>query len=362
MALSAQYPNTSLQYTFSTIDVDLIIRDAFLRCGLKNFTVDGILYNDAKRSLNFVLSEWPNYGLNLFTVIQYLIPIVNNQFVYSLPSNTSKILEGIMVSASNILGGTPSSSEGGTAINAFTYPFTSSSSPCTQTAPNGTISYLYTAAQPIMYVGVMSYTTSSYTLSIDCSFLTNPSEEDWINVYNTPEQLYYLGLPVWFSLPTTYNALNWRIRETGGATLNIAQIYFSIPTKSQPMNAEGRQDYTNQTINTSAGTPSSFWFDRINPGVVRIYGTPKNSAYNFFAFNCVRYIQDCGTFQNSIDANSRFIEPATAGLAAKLAVKYATDRADMLQQVAQQIYQAAGQEDTENVPSQVRYSNVGGLG
>ncbi len=358
MVQSLQYPTTSLQYSFGNLDVDLIIRDAFLRCGIKNNQISGVDYLDAQNSLNFVLSEWPNYGLNLFTVIQYVIPVVNYQFVYSLPPNTSKVLEGIMVQNNNILGGTPSSSAGGNALSAFTYPF---QAPCTQTSSNGNISYLYNTPQPILYVGIESYTTQQYTISIDCSFLQTPAEGDWINILNTSTQPYYFGLPVWFSLPTTQNAINWRIRETNGATLNIAQIFFSIPSKSQPMNPESREDYTKQTLNTAAGTPGVYWANRVNPLVVRIYGTPINPAYNFFVFNCARYIQDCGSFQNSIDANSRFIEPAAAGLAAKLSMKYAVDRYQMLTESARMIYDAAGREDTENVPSQVQFSMDGGF-
>lgn len=364
MPLSAQYTNTSLQYTFSTIDVDLIVRNAFLRCGIQNYTTAGYKYSDAKTCLDFVLSDWPNHGLNLFTVVQYIIPIVPYQFVYSLPFNTSKILEGVLVTGNNILGGSASSSAGGVALNAFTYPFTyGTSTPCTQTSQNGNISYLYNSSQPILYVGVETYTTQTYTLSVDCSFLTNPDEGDWINVLNVPSQLYYFGMPQWFSLPTTYNAVNWRIRESGGATLNIAQVYLNIPQGSQTMNAQSRQDNVTQSLNVSSGTAATYWFDRVNPGVIRIYGTPTaTSPYDFFVFNCVRYIQDCGTFQNSIDANSRFIEPATAGLAAKLAIAYAPDRYEQLSMAAQQSYQIAGQEDTENVPSQARFSLDGGFG
>ena len=365
MSLSLQYPNTSLQYNFSTIDVDLIVRNAFLRCGIKNFTEDGLVYADAKTCLDYVLSEWPNRGLNLFTVTQYIIPIVPNQFMYSMPFITSKILEGILVTGYNMLGGTPSSSAGGNAINAFTYPFTySTSQPCTQTSPNGTISYLYPSPRPILYVGIETYTTQTYTLSIDCSFLNTPSENDWINVLNVPSQVYYYGMPIWFSLPTTYSAVNWRIRETNNATLNIAQVFFNIPKGSQPMNPQSREDFTKQSLNIPSGTtPATYWFDRTNPGVIHIYGTPTlTSAYNFFVFNCVRYIQDCGTFQNSIDANSRFIEPATAGLAAKLAISHAPDKYQMLAAAAEQSYIYAGQEDTENVPSQVRFSMDGGFG
>lgn len=349
---------TSLQYNFSNIDIDYIIRDAYQRCGILNYTLDGLRYQSAKTSLDFVFSQWINRGLNLFTVTQFLIPIVNGQFIYSLPAYTSKVLEGILVSASNMLGGTASSSAGGTALNAFTYPYVS---PCTQTSADGNISYNYTSALSINYVGIESATTQTYTISVDCSFLSSPSESDWINIYNAPAQLYYFGLPVWFSLPTTQTAVNWRIRETGGATLNIAQLFFSIPNKSQPMNPEGREDYTKQTINTSAGTAATYWANRVNPLVVKIYGTPNNPAYQFFAFNVVRYIQDCGDFQNSTDTNSRFIEPATAGLAAKLSEKYAPQLYPNLAAAAENVYMQAGQEDTENVPTQVQFSMDGGF-
>jgi len=358
MVASLQYPTTSLQYTFANRDVDYIIRDAFQRCGVVNYQQSAVWYQSARTSLDYVFAQWINRGLNLFTVVQYVIPIVNGQFIYSLPANTSKVLEGILISSNNILGGTASSSAGGNAQNAFTYPFTS---PCTQTSADGNISYLYPQGTSIYYVGIETHTTQQYTISVDCSFLNSPSEGDWINVLNTPQQPYYYGLPVWFALPTTYTAANWRIRETGGATLDIAQIYFSVPTKSQPMNPEGREDYTKQTLNTSAGTASTYWANRINPTIVKIYGTPNNPAYQYFAFNCVRYIQDCGDFQNSIDANSRFIEPATAGLAAKLAEKWAPDRYDALAAAAEKVYIEAGQEDTENVPLQVRYSMDGGF-
>lgn len=353
-----QYNTTSNRYAFGGIDVDLIVRDAFQRCGIFNTNLPALQYSSARTSLDFVFSQWMNRGLNLFTKVQYVIPMVNYQYIYSLPANTSKVLEGILVSANNIYGGTATSSAGGVAQNAFTNPYVS---PCTQTTANGNISYLYPSATSIYYVGVESATTQTYTLSIDCSFLADPDEGDWINILNVPKQNYYFGLTNWFSLPTTQTAVNWRIRETGGATLNIAQIYFSVPWKSQPMNPESREDYTKQTINTAAGTSATYWADRVNPVVVRIYGTPYQSAYQFFVFNCARYIQDCGDFQNSVDANQRFIEPATAGLAAKLAEKYAPDRYGNLMAAAETVYVQAGQEDTENVPSQVQYSNDGGF-
>jgi hypothetical protein len=358
MSALPQYNTTSQQYKFASIDVDLIIRDAYERCGIENYQISAIQAKSARTSLDFLFSHWINRGLNLFTVIQYVIPIVNSQSVYSLPANTSKVLEGIRVTMDTIYGGTATSSAGGTAANAFTVPY---SSPCTQTSINGNISYLYPTAKSIYYVGIESATTQIYKISVDCSFLTSPSEGDWINILNTSSQNYYFGQPNWFQLPTTKTAVNWRIRESGGGTLNIAGIFFNVPTNSLAMECKGREDYAKQTLNTPTMTPSVYWANRINPLVIKLYGKPNVTTPEFMCFNCVRYIQDCGDFQNSVDANSRFIEPATAGLAAKLAEKYAIDRCDRLVAMAEKVYIEAGQEDTENVPSQVQFSLDGGF-
>jgi hypothetical protein len=358
MVALPQYNTTSQQYKFASINLDLIIRDAFERCGIENYQISDSQGKSARTSLDLLFSHWINRGLNLFTVIQHVIPIAAGQSVYSLPANTSKVLDGILVSMDTIYGGTASSSSGGTAANAFTLTYTS---PCTQTAINGNISYLYPVAKSFYYVGIQSATTQIYKISVDCSFLASPAEGDWINILNTEPKNYYFGLTNWFQLPTTQTAVNWRIRESGGATLNIARIYFNVPTKSQPMAGEGREDYAKQTMNTPANLPSTYWANRINPLVIKIYGTPAITTYQFFCFNCVRYIQDCGDFQNSVDANLRFIEPATAGLAAKLAEKYALDRYQNLIAAAEKVYMEAGQEDTENVPINVQFSMDGGF-
>jgi hypothetical protein len=358
MSALPQYNTTSQQYKFASIDVDLIIRDAYERCGISNFQISAIQAKSARTSLDLLFTHWINRGLNLFTVVQYVVPIVSGQYIYSLPENTSKVLEGILLNMTTLYGGTASSGSGGLAENAFTPTY---SSPCTQTSINGNISYLYPNSTAIYYVGIESATTQVYKISVDCSFLDNPAEGDWINILNTSSQNYYFGLTNWFQLPTTQTAVNWRIRESGGNTLNISRIFFNTPTGSQFMNPRSREDYTKQTLNTNVNTSGVYWANRKNPLVIKIYGTPNTFDYQFFCFNCVRYIQDCGDFQNSVDANSRFIEPATAGLAAKLAEKYAPDRYQNLMVAAETVYMQAGQEDTENVDSQVQFSLDGGF-
>jgi hypothetical protein len=342
----------SLQYNFPYIDADLVIRDAFERCGISNYLEDAVKYQSARRSLNFLLQHWPNRGFNLFTLEQGIIQIIPNQNVYELPLNTSKILRCRNASANRILGGVASSSAGGNAASCFTQNLTG---PCTQTTPNGNISYLYPQPQPILYVGILSQVTAQYQISIDCAYQTAPAETDWINILNTPKVNYYTGQTLWYVLPYTNSAVNWRIRETGGATLNIAQISFDIPYISVPMESVGNDLYFDYVTNNQSGISNTYWVNRIRTPTLNVYPIPNGTTYQFFVFNRIRYIQDIGDFFNSLDVTATFMESATAGLAAKLAQKYAPDRYAALKAEAEQVYLEAGRENTENTTSQVTF-------
>lgn len=344
---------TSLAYTFQNINVDQIVKEAFERCGIINALDNGLFYESANRSGNFLFSSWINEGLNLFTVEQSIVQIVPGQSQYVLPPNTSKILECKLSNANRILGGTPFSSAGGSAANAFDGNVNTA---CTQTAPNGNISYLFPQGQPINYVGILSASTNVYTLSIQCSYLTSPDEADWITVLNTPSIPYYFGETIWFSLPFTKSAINWRIVETRGGTLDIAELYFDIPYTSIPMKAVGRDQYMGFPTNSQSGSSTTFWLNRIQTPTINLWPVP-NSDYQFIVYNRVRFIQDLGDFINSLDTISNFLEPLAAGLACKLAEKFKPERVEQLNQFAQMAYLKAGKENSEQVDMQVIMAN-----
>lgn len=344
--------STSLSYDFQNLDADLIIRDAFERCGIENWAEGGLKYDAARRSLNFLFSHWVNRGLSLFTVEQSVVEVVANQPVYNLPENTSKILEAKNANANRILGGIPSSSAGGNAAAPFT---TTISGSCTQTSPDGNISYLYPSGTCITLVGIMSQTTQYYRLFIECSYLSSPTDDDWITVLETPMTLYRFGESNWFYLPFTKSAVNWRIRETSGNTLNIAQIYFGIPQYSVPMSSLGRDLYFQYPSNPSPGTSTCYWLNRIQTPTLNIYPYPDGS-YQFIFYNRVRYIQDVGDFFNSVNVVGRFLEAVAAGLAAKLAEKYAPSLFPNLEQKAEKAYIEAAKEDTEYVNPRITFA------
>ena len=71
-----------------------LIEEAFERCGLE--LRSGYDFRTARRSLNFLLTEWANRGINLWTIEQGQIPLVQGQVVYDLPSDTVDLLEHVI--------------------------------------------------------------------------------------------------------------------------------------------------------------------------------------------------------------------------------------------------------------------------
>jgi len=71
-----------------------IFEEAFERCGLELRT--GYDFRTARRSLNFLLGEWANRGINLWTIEQGSINMVQGQTTYDLPSDTVDLIEHVI--------------------------------------------------------------------------------------------------------------------------------------------------------------------------------------------------------------------------------------------------------------------------
>jgi hypothetical protein len=68
--------------------------EAFERCGVEVRT--GYEHRTARRSLNLLTIEWANRGINLWTIEQGSIPMVQGQIVYTLPVDTIDLLDQVI--------------------------------------------------------------------------------------------------------------------------------------------------------------------------------------------------------------------------------------------------------------------------
>jgi hypothetical protein len=138
----------------------------------------------------------------------------------------------------------------------------------------------------------------------------------------------------------------WRIRETGGAILDIQQIYFSQPNVSNLMTEISRGDYAAISNKINQGPPSSYWINRTNQPVIFLWPT-TDGTWPTIIFNYMRKIQDINELVNNADAPQRFLDAVVSGLAARIALKFAPDRYPTLQAIAEESFSAAAKEDSE---------------
>ena len=80
--------------TSFNLDLNFIVEEAFERCGAELRT--GYDLRTARRSINLLTMEWANKGVNLWTIEQGSIPMVQGQIAYNLPVDTIDLLEHVI--------------------------------------------------------------------------------------------------------------------------------------------------------------------------------------------------------------------------------------------------------------------------
>ncbi len=80
--------------TAFNLNLNDLVEEAFERCGAELRT--GYDLRTARRSLNLLTIEWANRGINLWTIEQGSIPMVQGQIVYELPVDTIDLLEHVV--------------------------------------------------------------------------------------------------------------------------------------------------------------------------------------------------------------------------------------------------------------------------
>lgn len=76
------------------LNLNELVEEAFERCGSELRT--GYDLRTARRSLNLLTIEWANRGINLWTLEQIAIPLVNGQITYDLPADTIDLLDHVV--------------------------------------------------------------------------------------------------------------------------------------------------------------------------------------------------------------------------------------------------------------------------
>lgn len=146
-------------------------------------------------------------------------------------------------------------------------------------------------------------------------------------------------------------------------TVSILQVY--TRTTSSGINTDlmmspiSRAEYDALPNKAQEGDrPFQYYFERTITPRLYIWQVPQAAGVTLF-YHRMKIQEDAGDFTNSMDAPNRWMEAIAAGLAAKLAVKFAPDRLSFLQGLADGSYDRAAAEDREKVPLRITI-NPGG--
>ena len=280
------------------LDVAEYVEEAFERCGLEVRT--GYDLKTAKRSLNLLLADWANRGLNQWTIKQVSLPLVKG--ISDYPAGILNIIVGTVnafIEGENITGATSGATASLTSATSATV--------FAITIPSGT----FVAGETI--VGETSGASTTVTSAVDFS-----------------------------NVKSNIDILSVVVRRDG--------TDFALSRLS-------RDDYINIPNKTTQSRPNQFFLDRQVTPILRIWPTPENFTDVIF-YNALTRMDDADIYTNTMDMPFRFYPCLAAGLAYYLALKRAPNRVQMLKAVYEEEFERAATEDRDRSSFNVAPSHL----
>jgi hypothetical protein len=287
------------------LDLTELVEEAFERAGSEMRT--GYDLRTARRSLNIMFADWANRGINLWTIEQGTIDLVQGQNTYALPTDTIDLLEHVIRTGANVAATQADLTI--TRISVSTYA----------TLPNK-----LQQARPIQ-VWVQRYNGQQSPTGLSISQVGGiNAAADQITLNSV------VGLPAagfikidseiinygYISGNTLYNCFRGQANTTAASHSNGATVYWQqLPA-------------------------------------VTVWPTPDNAQQYQFVYWRLRRTQDAGGGVNIMDVPFRFIPCMAAGLAYYIAGKVpgGMERLAILKSQYDEAWELAAQEDHEKAP------------
>jgi len=291
--------NTSGAVSFN-LDLTELVEEAFERAGGELRT--GYDLRTARRSLNIMFADWANRGINLWTIEQGTIDLVQGQNTYPLPDDTIDLLEHVIRTGANVASTQADLTI--TRISVSTYA----------TIPNK-----ITQARPIQ-IWIQRYNgqTSPTGLALSGAITSTDVEITLDSV---------VGLPA-----------------AGFVKIDSEIINYSYISGNTLYNCFRAQQNTTAASHTSG---TAVYWQQVP--AVTVWPTPDNAQTYQLVYWRLRRTQDAGGGVNIMDVPFRFIPCMAAGLSYYIAGKIPTgmERLPVLKQQYDEAWELAAYEDHE---------------
>ena len=269
------------------LDIACYVEEAFERCGLEVRT--GYDLKTARRSLNLMLADWANRGLNQWTIEQTSITLASD--ISDYPGGTLTMTVG--ASGSFTVGDTIT---GGTSAATASITSLPSSTTMAITIPSGT----FTSGETI--TGGTSAATTTVSAAVDLT--TTQKTIDMLSAVITRDSTDY------------------------GITRLSRDEFLNIPNKTQ------------------TGRPSQFFLDRQITPILKLWPVPENNT-DIIKFDRLIRMDDADDYTNTLQIPFRFYPCLAAGLAYYLSIKRAPERIQLLKAIYDEEFNRAMEEDRD---------------
>jgi hypothetical protein len=293
MATTSGVSNFNLQ-------LDELVEEAFERAGSELRT--GYDLRTARRSLNIMFADWANRGINMWTIEQGEIPLVQGQNTYALPDDTVDLIEHVIRTQANIQNSQADLTI--TRISVSTYA----------TIPNK-----IQQARPIqVWIQRLDGQSSPTGLTLNGSISSTVTQITLNSV---------LGLPAAGFIKIDNEIINYG--------------YISGNTLYSCFRAQ--QDTTAAAHTTGA----TVYLAQVP--AITVWPTPDSAQQYTFVYWRLRRTQDAGGGVNVMDIPFRFIPCMVTGLSYYLALKIVggAERLPVLKQQYDEAWELAATEDRE---------------
>jgi hypothetical protein len=309
--------STSGTVSSTVIQVVDILEDAMRACGLSTAEMTPDNWLTAKNNLYFYLSSLANDGIQLWTLQKYIVGMIPGQSTYELDAGAVDVMNACYRTIGHPSDGTASSSSGGPADNAFDGDINTF---CIQTVANGNISYNFgdgVTYTPVMF-GILANGTNTYNLVYEYS----DDAITWTTHY-APGSATYTDL-VWTLNDVDISSAHqyWRVRETGGATLNVREVMFGSNPYDISISRLSNDVYANLPNKFQTGVyPLQYWVDRqVDGPLLHVWPVPSDPLVQLVTYRR-RHIQDVGLLTNTLEIPQRWNDAIVKGLNERLIMR-----------------------------------------
>lgn len=284
---------TSGTYAFNP-SLGALTQHAFNMCGVRPTALLHEHMESARMAANMLLGRWSAMGVNLWQVELVTIPLTQS------PTILTSVCDGATLTVTYATPNTP----------------------------------IYTIGSSISLSGTTSFDGVYTVLNSGPGFLAVANATAGSTTGGTVSSTYPAAT---YSMnPNIVVILDCYIRVTSGSSYTDRYI---LPIS--------RSEYASFANKSQIGFPTTFWMDRLLSPTVTLWPSPdgNEASLNYY---CVQQIQDSAyTNGQTVDIPYYFLEAFALGLASRLAVIWAPDRAVTLKALADEAYDIAARQNVE---------------